>query len=67
MSKSESKSKNYWDRFDAAIATFEPGFVMQRFQGAQEFREPLNALVEPDATIATDEPVIALTDVRKPL
>lgn len=61
MSKSELN--NNWDRFDEALSMFEPGFRIERDQGIQEIREPLNGSVEFDASFAAK----AATDVKKPL
>lgn len=46
MSKSELN--NNWDRFDEALSMFELNFRIERDQGVQDIREPLNAFVEPD-------------------
>ena len=59
--------QNYWDRIDVALSMFESGFHIERNQGIQEIREPLNAFVELGASFATDESINAVTDVKKPL
>ena len=61
MSKPESN--NNWDSFDATLDMFEPDFKIERDQGIQEIREPLNGSVELNASFSIKD----AADVKKPL
>ena len=58
---------NKWDSFDEALSMFELDFKIERNQGIQECREPLDAFLALDASFVTDESINAAVDVKKPL
>ena len=57
----------HWGRFDAALDMFEPEFNIERDQGIQEHREPLDAFVESKPSFAHSIRSKAAKDVKKPL